>query len=177
MKRNECKRQCRYTYSEQERGEKGRTLADEYAELEQVNTDFERVKKDFKARVETHEAKIGQLAEQVRTGYELRETLCVYTYDEPKPGKKTLRRADTEEVIAEEDMTGADTQHVMETIEDQVKEAGAEGIVSAHPFPDMPASKPKRTSSTPRRMSSSGVVATEEDGEDVFNPDDSKATQ
>ena len=75
-------------------------------------------------------------------------------------------------------MTGADTQHVMETIEEQVKEAGADGVIqSAHPFPEMPASKPKRSISTPRRTSSSGVVATEADGEDISNPDDSKASQ
>jgi hypothetical protein len=177
LKRNECKRQCRYNYTRDERLEKGQCLADEYGALELVNADLERVKKDFKARIETHEAKIQDLAEKVRSGYELRETLCVYTYDEPKPGRKTLRRFDTQEVIAEEDMTGADTQHVMETIEEQVKEAGADGIVSAHPFPDMPASKPKRTSSTPRRTSSSGVVATAADGEDLSNPDDNKATQ
>jgi hypothetical protein len=123
MKRNECKRQCRYNYTKAERLEKGRALADEYGTLDGVNADLERVKKDFKARIETHESKIQSLAEQVRSGYELRDTLCFYTYNEPKPGRKTLRRADTFEVIGEEDMTGADTQLVMEAVDAEAAQA------------------------------------------------------
>lgn len=117
LKRNECKRLCRYNYTPPERLEKGRELADEYNALHEVEAEIDRIKKEYKARTEAHEAKIAALAEQVRSGYELRETLCEYTYNEPKPGRKTLRRSDTMEIIAEEDMTGADTQAVMEEID------------------------------------------------------------
>lgn len=140
LKRNECKRQCRYNYTTAERLEKGRALADEYGTLDSVNSDLERVKKDFKARIETHEAKIALLAEQTRSGYELRETLCLWVYNEPKPGRKTLCRADTIEIIGEEDMTGADTQMIMDELDAQAAAAAEANKPLALPVVDLPLS-------------------------------------
>ena len=170
LKRNECKRQCRYNYTSAERLEKGRALADEYNALGEVQADFDRIKKDYKAREETHETKIQSLAEQVRSGYELRETLCHFTYNEPKPGRKTLRRSDTMEIIGEEDMTGADTQAVMEEIDAEA--SGEPTMKNVTPFPALPSSEKRKA----RRASSNGVVGTEADGEDLTNPDDRKGS-
>ena len=172
LKRNECKRQCRYEYSKEERAEKGRNLADELGAMQAVEAELERIKKDYKARIDARAATIDNLSEQVRSGYELRETLCFWTYNEPKPGRKTLRRADTLEVIGEEDMTGADTQTVMEELDAAAADKGGD-------FPSSTVITITETSTTPlrraRRVSSSGVVGTDSDGEDLSNPDDSKA--
>lgn len=119
LKYNECRRQCRYNYTPEERLEKGRALADEYQALDAVNSDLERVKKQYKARIETHEATIANLAEQVRSGYEMRETPCFFEYNKPRPGRKTLKRSDTFEVVGEEDMTGQDMQMVMKSVDDE----------------------------------------------------------
>lgn len=166
LKRNECKRQCRYNYTQAERLEKGRALADEYNALGEVQADFDRIKKDYKAREETHETKIQSLAEQVRSGYELRETLCYWTYNEPKPGRKTLRRSDNEEIFGEEDMTGADTQAVMEDIDAE--------SVTTEPINVTPIAITNTPGRKARRASSTGVVGIESDGDDLTNPDDSK---
>lgn len=151
MKYNECKRQCRYNYTQEERLEKGRALADEYQALDATNADLDRIKKDYKARIEGHEATISSLAEQVRSGYELRETLCFWIYNDPRAGRKTLKRSDTFDVVGEEDMTGADTQMVMEAVDSAAAEQGSHGadgqpraiaesstMVKALPHADLP---------------------------------------
>ena len=117
LKYNEVMRQCRYNYTQDERLEKADALAREHSARNATNNDIERIKKDYKAREALHEAAIEKLVDQLNSGYEMREYLCHYTYDDPKPGRKTLRRCDTGEVVAEEDMTGKDTQMVMEKLD------------------------------------------------------------
>lgn len=183
LKRNECYRQQRYNYTPEERMERGRALADEYNALGITESELERVKKDYKSRTETHEAKIELLAEQVRSGYELRETLCFWDYNQPTEGRKTLKRADTLEAVCEEDMTAADKQLVMEEVDAVAAVASAAANANAL---GLPAPKPEKQaepdttttpkgpkkSDKPRRTSRGGVVACDADGEDLGDDDD-----
>jgi len=129
-------RQCRYTYTAAERLEKGRALADEYQSLDATNNDLERTKKQFKARIDASEAVIANLAEQVRSGYELRETLCFWKYNTPSAGRKTLVRADTMENVCEEEMSGKDLQMVLESVDAEAAAAAGAGGVLALPVGD-----------------------------------------
>ena len=178
LKRNECTRQCRYNFTSDERLERGRNLADVYQELDTTNGDLERIKKDFKARIEAHEARIATLAEQVRSGYELRETVCFWEFNKPVEGKKQLRRSDNMEIIETTDMTEADKQLIIDIVETA---AAAANATTGHPNaamaiteksdlstepgnPTEPKGPPAKKDNTQRRRASPGVVDVEADG-------------
>lgn len=121
---NEKREQLRYNYTPDERREKGQQLADTHIRLAAVNDELDRIKSDYKAKIQTHEADITTLSTQVSTGYEMREYVCFYEYDQPEKGKKTLRRKEPPcDVVRVEEMTEADRQTVIESIEKQAAEA------------------------------------------------------
>lgn len=110
MKKNETSRMLRVHYTDAERLELGKKLADEHADLRQVNSDFDRVKADFKSKITTHEAKIEDFSNKVSTGYRIEDVKCRWNMDQPRAGEKTLVRADTDEIVEMTDMTTADKQ-------------------------------------------------------------------
>ena len=188
LKRNEVTRQCRYNFTSDERLEKGRNLADVYQELDTTNGDLERIKKDFKSRIEAHEARIATLAEQVRSGYELRETVCFWEYNQPTEGKKQLRRSDTMEIIETSDMTEADKQLIIDIVETA---AAAANAAAGHPnaamaiteksdlsnepaTPPTPKNPPAKKDNTQRRRASPGVVDVEADAGSHGQDDDDR---
>ena len=124
LARNEQREQLRYNYTQDERREKGQQLADTHIRLGTVNEELDRVKADYKAKVSTLENEINSLSTQVSTGYEMREYVCFYEYDQPEKGKKTLRRKEPPcDVVRVEEMTEADRQTVMDSIEKQAADA------------------------------------------------------
>ena len=127
LARNEQREQLRYNYTPDERREKGQQLADTHIRLGTVNDELDRIKSDYKAKIQTLEADITTLSTQVSTGYEMREYVCFYEYDQPEKGKKTLRRKEPPcDVVRVEEMTEADRQTVMESIEAQVADGATE---------------------------------------------------
>ena len=127
LARNEQREQLRYNYTPDERREKGQQLADTHIRLGTVNEELDRVKADYKAKVSTLENEINSLSTQVSTGYEMREYVCFYEYDQPEKGKKTLRRKEPPcDIVRVEEMTEADRQTVMESIEAQVADGATE---------------------------------------------------
>ena len=83
LARNEQREQLRYNYTQDERREKGQQLADTHIRLGAVNDELDRIKSDYKAKIQTLEADISTLSTQVSTGYEMREYVCFYEYDTP----------------------------------------------------------------------------------------------
>lgn len=123
---NEVRRQLRYNYTQDERREKGQQLADTHIKLGSVNEELDRVKSEYKSRITTLENEIGLLSTQVSTGYEMREYVCAYKYDFPSKGRKTLFRVEPpQDLIVEEEMTIADRQTILESIEKQAAEEQA----------------------------------------------------
>ena len=145
LARNEQREQLRYNYTPDERREKGQQLADTHIRLGTVNEELDRVKADYKAKVSTLENEINSLSTQVSTGYEMREYVCFYEYDQPENGKKTLRRKEPPcDVVRVEEMTEADRQTVMDEIEKQAAEAqpdAADGAIV--PFTGQAPAAPK----------------------------------
>ena len=78
-KKHETTRILRYTYTDPERLELGKALAQVHNELGQTNTDFDRVKAEFKSKISAHEAKIQDLSDTldwvVQKGYATAEEL------------------------------------------------------------------------------------------------------
>lgn len=124
LARNECREQLRYNYTPDERREKGQHLADTHIRLGTVNDELDRIKADYKAKLQALEADISSLSNQVSSGYEMREYVCFWEYDNPEKGKKTLRRKEPPcDAVRTEEMTIADRQTVMDEIDKQAAEA------------------------------------------------------
>ncbi len=124
LARNECREQLRYNYTPDERREKGQQLADTHIRLGSVNDELDRIKADYKAKIQALESDICALSNQVSSGYEMREYVCFWEYDNPEKGKKTLRRKEPPcDAVRTEEMTIADRQTVMDEIDKEAAEA------------------------------------------------------
>ncbi len=125
-KKNETVRNLRVIYTDAERLELGKQLAGAHQDLAQTNNDLDSVKQDFKARITAHEAKIGDLSNKVATGHRVEQVKCLWNFDEPKKGQKTLSRVDTFDVVEVVDMTEADKQGELAIGQEDLK-AGVAG--------------------------------------------------
>lgn len=128
LARNEKREQLRYNYTPVEREEKGRQLADALNRQSIEDANLDRIKADFKARLATIEEEVQSFKNSVLSGYELREYVCFWEYDVPGKGRKTLRRKEPPcDIVREEEMTEADRQTVIESIERQMTEQDGPG--------------------------------------------------
>lgn len=103
-------RHLRHEFDKDERLENAKQLAEALSESDRIDGELERVKADFKSRTTTVQAKIGGLRDKVTSGYEMRETRCEWRYDDPKKGKKSLYRLDTDTIVETVEMSEADKQ-------------------------------------------------------------------
>lgn len=109
-KKYETSRLLRVIYTDEEKLELGKQLAEAHNDSAQVESDLDRVKADFKAKQSVLDEKIGSLSRGISTGYQMKDTKCKWEMDKPKANWKTLRRLDTEEVVETVEMTTADKQ-------------------------------------------------------------------
>lgn len=156
-------RMLRHEFSDKEKLELGRELGDKLQEAAQIDADFTRVKGDFKARDAAVTASIGSLRDKVTSGYELRSTKCEWRFDEPKTGFKTIYRLDTDTAIATETMSEHEKQLSL----------GEQAVtVPVVAFPPSPRASQGAKAA---RVGSGGVVGLPSDGDDLRDPDASKA--
>ena len=94
--KNETIRILRVAFTDAQILELGRNLAEEHNVMSQTNSDFDRVKSEFKSKLSASEAKIVDLSNKVSTGYTMKDVKCLWILDIPKPGQKTLVRIDNE---------------------------------------------------------------------------------
>jgi hypothetical protein len=132
---NECRRQLRYNFTDPERIEKAKSLAEALNRAAATEAELSRIKSDYKARLESIQAEVDLYNSAVLSGYELREYLCRWSYDEPHKGRKTLRKTEGGEIVAVEDMTERDRQMVMEIIEAQTAVSSAPAGTLVLPSP------------------------------------------
>lgn len=88
----------------------GKDLADKANELASLEDDKKRVTSDFKAKIDTVTAEIGIMSRNISTGNEYRMIKCSQAFHVPHPGKKTITRLDTFEVVQISDMTTEEMQ-------------------------------------------------------------------
>lgn len=105
-----CKRICRYQFNDKEKLVIGKELAETTTALSTIEGDKKRIVADFQAKLAAKEAEVQSLSNKLTSGYEHREMSCTQTFNDPKPGKKTIRRDDTLESVAVENMTQDDLQ-------------------------------------------------------------------
>jgi hypothetical protein len=127
---NECRRQLRYNYLDAERIEKVKGLAEALNRFSSTEAELARVKKDYASRMDTIQAEIDLLNGCVLSGYELREYLCFWEYDQPRAGRKTLRKREGGEIVGEEDMTERDRQMIIDIIDNQAATAGTKTVLA-----------------------------------------------
>jgi hypothetical protein len=96
----------------------GQDLADASEMKAQLERQAAEISKRFKAQIAEQDSRMGSLANVIRCGYEYKDVACLVHLDTPKPGRKSLVRTDTGEVAEELDMTGDDTQAVMDFAKD-----------------------------------------------------------
>ena len=138
LAQSETRRQLRYNYSEAERLDLGKALAESLNKHASTEADLDRIKSDFKARLSSIDTEINKLKESVFSGYELREYVCFRKYDFPLPGRKSLfRKEPPHDFVCDEEMTEADRQTVMTEIQQQ-----ASGDAPDPDFPPAPAPAP-----------------------------------
>lgn len=154
LAQNETRRQLRYNYSEAERLDLGKALAEALNKHASTEADLDRIKSDFKARLSSIDTEINKLKEGVFSGYELREYVCFWKYDHPTPGRKSLfRKEPPQEFVCDEEMTEADRQTVMTEIEAQTT-----GEEPDPDFPPAPEIKPAKTGKR-NRFANAGTVS------------------
>jgi hypothetical protein len=108
------KRNLRYLLSPSEKLAYGKQLAEETAMLTQIEGDKANVVAQFKAKSTACDARITELSNALRGGYEIRELECVVILDSPKIGKKSIARVDTNEVVEVNDMTELECQYMLD---------------------------------------------------------------
>lgn len=110
LKPQSLTRSLRVLFTDKERLELGKQLAEESQKLEQIADDKKTVVADFKSRQTAAEAKIASLSQQVANGYQVKEVKCEMRFDTPEAGKKTLVRLDTSETVEVADMLDIEKQ-------------------------------------------------------------------
>lgn len=113
------KRELRYYLTRDEQIEVGKKHAEATVELRTLEADKKRSNQDYAARIAAVDASQERLAEVVTTGYELREITCGVYLDNPEKGRKTIKRLDTFETVAVEEMTSVDMQRTMRAIDEE----------------------------------------------------------
>lgn len=111
--KHETFRVLRVAIPDDQRLELGKQLAQAHNETATIEGDLQRVKDEFKSKLSAVSARITDLSNKVSTGYEVKDVLCLWTMDSPKPGKKALARMDgpddlPREIIEIVDMTEAE---------------------------------------------------------------------
>lgn len=115
--KNETTRVLRVNLTDAQKLEFGQQLAQEHQTVAQTNSDFDRVKAEFKSKLTRSEAIIVDLSNKVSTGYEMRVVPCLWEMDYPKPGKKTLFRTDNAEGTPRETVETCDMEEIEKTPE------------------------------------------------------------
>lgn len=97
-------RDLRYQYSEHEHVRLAEDLAHAIVAMDSAVKLFERAKAAHKEARERMESEIRDLSRKLSDGWEIRDVHCHLLPNDPEPGKRTIVRVDTGEVIAVEYM-------------------------------------------------------------------------
>lgn len=91
---------------------------------ERLDEGFTSLKLDYKAKAERLDLEASELSRKIREGFEMRETRCEISFNNPERGFKTIRRLDNGGVIRVEAMTALDVEQRELPIETKAKPEG-----------------------------------------------------
>lgn len=101
----------------------GEDLANDQAEIHDLNTQLEGIKKEYKAKTTAREANIDKLGNLLRQKYEMRDVECELTYDFDE-GEVAIKRMDTGKEVSRRPMTEQELQRELKLFP-EVQGAGA----------------------------------------------------
>lgn len=90
----------------------GRKLAEVTKRLGEVESKKKRLADEIKSEASAVQAEIEVLSNRLHSGYDYRDMKCHVRFHDPERGKKTIRRADTDEVVSTESMSEEDWQEL-----------------------------------------------------------------
>ena len=100
----------RHEFSDAERLEMGRELAQPHNRMAGIEEEEAVMKTQIKERKTGVEATVGSLSRRLNDGYEMSNVLCELIWDEPNVGEVTYKRKDNGEVAKVRAMTVAERQ-------------------------------------------------------------------
>jgi hypothetical protein len=103
-------REARYDFTQHEIRELGRDMAREAQGVYDARAQKIATVAELSALIKNAEKRVSDLAEKINCGYELRPVECIEILDSPRPGRKSVIRTDTQEVLEEEAMSEAERQ-------------------------------------------------------------------
>lgn len=81
--------------------QKGVELCDMHTKAEQLEKEFDGIKKHYKSQIEDAEKKVLEMRDQIQTRREYRQVECSIAYDFDDKKKKVYYRNDTGEIVRE----------------------------------------------------------------------------
>lgn len=103
-------REVKYTFSRTELLELGDELARAADDVREIEARKKEATSAISAELKKANGRVFTLAGKIRDRYEMREVQCIAHYGVPRPGLKTIRRADNGEDLGEEAMTAEEMQ-------------------------------------------------------------------
>lgn len=104
----------RYPFDATELRQLGADLAHRTREAIRIENDKKVATSSFTAAKKEVEAQCAELSLKIENGYEMRDAECMVYFSTPRPGFKTIVRADNNEVVREEPMTAEEMQAAFE---------------------------------------------------------------
>jgi len=100
----------KYVFTRDEVTDLGAKLARECQQYADVEHEKAQAAAAFGAEMKAALGRVADLTQKINNGYELRNVECIVLMEVPRPGMKTLIRADTNEPLRSEPMTMAEMQ-------------------------------------------------------------------
>ena len=100
----------KYTFTQDEIRELGEALAREAQTVFDLKEKKASVDADLSALIKAANRRVGEIADKVNSGFEMREVECLALMEDPRPGMKKIIRIDTNEEVRVEAMTVAEMQ-------------------------------------------------------------------
>jgi hypothetical protein len=97
METQTVKRALTYTFSQREKEELGKELANKNLQLAEHEAGKRSVVSSYASQITTDKENIAALSNKLASGYEIRETVCEVEYHTPEKNIKRLVRTDTNE--------------------------------------------------------------------------------
>jgi hypothetical protein len=103
-------REARYDFTQQEIRELGRDMAREAQGVYDARAQKVATVAELSSLIKSAEKRVSDFAEKINCGYELRPIECIEILDSPRPGRKSVVRTDTQEVLEETAMSESELQ-------------------------------------------------------------------
>lgn len=161
----------RVDLSVQELAKIARTMGQKVRQLSDLEEEKKSAAADFKVQIDNLQAEINRLSASAREEHRYEDVACDWEYDNPEPGRKTLRRCDNGEVVRTEAMTDDERQGELFNSPEETEEAPAaensSDVVASDSAPADPSAPTAAEATTAESIE--GVIPIEPGADGVFD--------